>query len=265
MPRKGGKSISPKKREKKATTDVEIPSHDGSELVEDHENSSNESEKVVVDSRRVMVMGDGKASEEDPRHSEPSDSREIIMDEIGRMVSDISDSTMYASSFLEAAMEVQETSSPKIIVESLVTVQDMIRNGRLTKEEYLKAIAIIHTFNETTTHQAAKFASELDKLSAELSNNQLSPASIGEFFVQADGTSLLNGGLQSIPGRRAFELLFADLFKNTPLGSAECLHLGADGILAKKMSRFLKVIKARAEAPLQGGLFILLVMMRQPK
>ena len=42
MPRKAGKSIFPKG--KKATTDVEIPSHDGSELFEDHENSSNESQ-----------------------------------------------------------------------------------------------------------------------------------------------------------------------------------------------------------------------------
>ena len=96
MPRKAGKSISQK--EKKATTDVEIPSHDGSELVEeipshdgselveDHENSSDESQD---DSRRVMVMGDGKASEEDPRHSDSLNPREIVMDEISRMVLDI--------------------------------------------------------------------------------------------------------------------------------------------------------------------------------
>ena len=106
MPRKGGKSISPKK--KKATNDVEIPSHDGSELFEDHENSSNESQD---DSRRVMAMGDGKASEEDPRHSESLDPREIVMDDLSRMVLDISNSTVYTSSFLEVAKEVQESAS----------------------------------------------------------------------------------------------------------------------------------------------------------
>ena len=58
---------------------------------------------------------------------------------------------MYASSYLEAAMKVQETSSLKIIAESLATIQDMIRNGRLTNEEYMKAMAIIPTSNETTT------------------------------------------------------------------------------------------------------------------
>ena len=164
--------------------DVEIPSHDGSELVEDHENSSNESQD---DSRRVMVMGDGKASEEDPRHSESLDPREIIMDEISRMVLDISNSTVYTSSFLEVAKEVQETASLEIIARSLGTMRDMIRNGRLTKEEYLKAMAIIPTSKETTTDEAAKFDSEIDKLSAELNNNVLSLEAISKFFVQADG------------------------------------------------------------------------------
>ena len=84
-------------------------------------------------------------------------------------------------------------------------IQAFIRNERITKEYYMKAIAIIPTSNETTTDKAAKFASELEKLSAELSKNELLPAPIGAFFVQADGTSLLNEGLQSIPGRRAFE------------------------------------------------------------
>ena len=92
---------------------------------------------------------------------------------------------------------------------------------------------IIPTSNETTADKAAKFASEINKLPVELCNNELSPASIDEFFVQADGTSLLNGGFQSIPGRRAFENAYAARFKNTFCSSPEFLYFGINGLLAK--------------------------------
>ena len=65
----------------------------------------------------------------------------------------------------------------------------------MTKEEYLKAMPILPTSDEKTADKAAKFSSELEKLSTELSNDEMSPEVIGEFFVQADGTGLLKGEL----------------------------------------------------------------------
>ena len=43
MPRKGGKSTSPKKKEKMAAGDVETPSNEGGE--HEHENESHDSEE----------------------------------------------------------------------------------------------------------------------------------------------------------------------------------------------------------------------------
>ena len=66
-----------------------------------------------------------------------------------------------------------------------------------------------------------------------MSNNELSPGATGDFFVQADGTSLLKGGFQRILGRRAFENAYAARFKNTFCSSPEFLYLGINGLLAK--------------------------------
>ena len=59
----------------------------------------------------------------------------------------------------------------------------MIEKKRITTEECLDDMRIIPSSKGTTADEAAKFASELDNLSAEMSNNELSPGSSGEFFV----------------------------------------------------------------------------------
>ena len=132
-------------------------------------------------------------------------------------------------SFLGLTAKVHDKDPLKTIADALEIVEEMIRNERMTKEEYLKAMSIIPTSNEMAADKAAKFASEIGKLSVELRNNVLPPASIGEFFVHADGTSLLNGGFQSIPGRRAFKKVFEKRFQNTLLARPSSCTPGSMG------------------------------------
>ena len=99
------------------------------------------------------------------------------------MVCDIFKSATYLESFLGLAAKVQDDDSLGTIADALGIVQKMVQNKRMTKEEFLKAMSIIPKSNETTADKAAKFASEIGELSDELSNNELPPASIGEFFV----------------------------------------------------------------------------------
>ena len=76
MPRKGGKSTSPKKKEKMATGGVETPSQDGG----DHDNSSHESEEDI---RRSVK--DGGASDKGPTPNETIDSLSPVMGQIGKL------------------------------------------------------------------------------------------------------------------------------------------------------------------------------------
>ena len=193
---------------------IEIPSKDGRE----HENESHYS----VDEPQRRSVKDGGASEEGPAPLEILTSLTLTCHEQNSQIGlQISGSATYTDFFLELTAKVQDDDPLKTISEVLGIVEEMIRMKRMTREEYLKAMPIIPTSKEITVDKAAKFASEIGKLSVELCNNELSPASIGEFFVQADDTSLLNGGLQSILGRRAFETVYEERFKNTPFGSAE--------------------------------------------
>ena len=115
----------------------------------------------------------------------------------------------------------------------------------------MKTMAIILTSNEESTDKAAKFASEIDKPSAEWSNNEVSPASIGEFLVQDDGTSILKGGFQCIPERRAFEKIYERRFENTPFNSPDCLNFGVNGTLTKKS---VKVFRGDSQSSIGGSI-----------
>ena len=78
MPRKEGKSTSPKKKKKMATGGVETPSNEGGE--HEHENESHDSEEEAQ--RRPEK--DGVAPEKDPRLTELSDSLSSVMSKKGQ-------------------------------------------------------------------------------------------------------------------------------------------------------------------------------------
>ena len=80
-------------------------------------------------------------------------------------------STTHTECFLELTAKVQDIEPLHTIADALQVVEEMIRMKRMTTEEYLKAMPILPTSNEMTADKAAKFASEIDKLSVELSNN----------------------------------------------------------------------------------------------
>ena len=96
------------------------------------------------------------------------------------MVYKISGSETYIESFLGLTAKVQDGDPLKTISDALEVVEEMIRIKHKTREVYLKAMPIIPTSNEMTADKAAKFASKIDKLSVEMCNNELSPASIGD-------------------------------------------------------------------------------------
>ena len=120
-----------------ATGGVETTSNEGGE--HGHENEWHDSEE---EAQRLSVK-DGEVSEKDPRLIELFDSLSPVMSKIGRMVYDISESATYLESFLGLAAKVQDSDFLETIADALGIVQEMVRNKRTTKEEYLKAMLII--------------------------------------------------------------------------------------------------------------------------
>ena len=92
-------------------------------------------------------------------------------------------STTYTERSLELTAKVQDIGLLLTIEDDLQVVEEMIRMKCMTKEEYLKAMPILPTSDEKTADEATKFSSELEKLSTELSNNEMSPEVIGEFLT----------------------------------------------------------------------------------
>ena len=178
MPPRKGKSASPnKKKEKEATVGVESPS----DVEEDHDGVSHSS--------RV-----------DENPNEFFDSLSPVMGNIGKMIYGISGSTSYTKSFLGLAGKVQNNEDLNTVADALQVVGEVIRMDRMTKEEFCKAMPIPPASNEKPADKAAKFSSELETLSKQLSNNEMPPEVIDEFLAQENCISLLKGAFEASQG-----------------------------------------------------------------